>query len=80
MLNGIFKKPDFVYPYSMNGIGNDSVSYNNLDRYTGSNISYDIINGYFIVDNFAYSKLKEKINLDNCSIEYENLDLKVYYC
>jgi len=74
------KKPDYAYPYSMTGIGNDSVSYNNLDRYTGANISTNINKGYFIVDNFAYSKLKSKIDFSNCNLEYENKDLKIYYC
>ncbi len=82
------KKPDYVFPFSMTGIGNDSISYDGLDIYSGAQIftekpeeSY-----YVITDYYSLNKLKpfqrKKLNnlLENCNISYENKDLKIYGC
>ena len=82
------KKPDYVFPFSMTGAGNDTISFNNVDIYTGAPILTEKPKGsfYFIVDGFSYSKLKsfqiEKLNniLLGCNVIYENDDLKVHKC
>ncbi|MFA4960415.1 MAG: glycosyltransferase family 39 protein [Candidatus Pacearchaeota archaeon] len=87
------KKPDFVLPFSMDGRGSDQISYNNsdgntVDIYSGSPIlqSRPLESYYLIADIFSTSKLRpsqrEMLNLliKNCSISYENQDLKIYNC
>jgi len=82
------KKPDYVFPFSMNGIGSDSVSYNGKDVYSGAEIKTDRPNGefYFIADNFSLSKLRpsqrEKFDsiIKDCPIIHSNGDLNIYYC
>jgi len=87
------KKPDYVFPFSMSGIGEDTISYNKtngdiVDVYSGALISTDRPRGnfYFILDHYSEIKLKpsqrEKLNkiLKDCIISYENTDLKIYYC
>jgi len=82
------KKPDYVFPFSMTGIGNDTISYNNLDVYSGAKITTTKPSGkfYFITDYFSESKLKPwqredlYVILDGCLIVYENKDLRVYEC
>jgi len=89
------KKPDYVIPFSLNGIGEDQVSiinFNNqsVDIYSGAKIlDYNLLPSvpyYITSDSFSTSKLKpiQKANFDklvkNCSISYNNYDLKVYYC
>ncbi|PIN95372.1 hypothetical protein COU56_01825 [Candidatus Pacearchaeota archaeon CG10_big_fil_rev_8_21_14_0_10_31_9] len=82
------RKPDYVFPFSMSGIGNDSVSYNGADVYSGAKISTEKPSEdfYFIADNFALSKLtqsqKEQYSLivQNCSTRYTSRDLAVYDC
>jgi len=87
------KKPDYVFPFSMDGRGNDSVSYNKtngeiVDVYTGALISAERPEGdfYFILDYYSASKLKpsqkEKLDkiLEDCIVSYENKDLKIYLC
>jgi len=87
------KKPDYAFPFSMNGIGKDTISYNNsnnqrVDVYSGAPISTERPNQsfYFILDYFSAIKLKpdqreqlQKI-LENCTISYENKDLQIYDC
>ena len=82
------KKPDYVFPFSMTGIGSDSVSYNGKDIYSGAEIKTDKPEGkfYFIVDTFALSKLKtsqrDKFDeiINGCENIYANRDLTIYYC
>ena len=82
------KKPDYVFPFTMTGIGNDTISYNNVDIYSGSPVLMERPEGsfYFIIDGFSYVKLKpfqrEKLNniLLGCKIVYENDDLKIHKC
>ncbi|MBS3072217.1 glycosyltransferase family 39 protein [Candidatus Pacearchaeota archaeon] len=82
------KKPDYVFPFSMNGIGNDTISYNGTDVYSGAVIKTDKPDGdfYFIADNFALSKLspsqRQQYNVivQNCSKVYDARDLGVYEC
>ena len=82
------KKPDFVFPFSMDGRGSDSISYNGVDVYSGAKIRTTRPEGsYFVVgDYYSLSKLKpfqreefEKI-IEGCSVSYENKDLKIYEC
>ena len=87
------RKPDFVIPFSLTGIGDDQVSMNNsegevIDRYSGALILKEVPNRPYnlIADEFSVSKLKPIQqgffgNLtENCSISYSGLDLKVYFC
>jgi len=82
------KKPDYVFPFSMTGIGNDTISYNGADVYSGALISTEKPEEdfYFIVDYYSENKLKpnqkEVLNgiLKDCEIKYENRDLQVLKC
>ncbi len=82
------KTPDYVFPFSMNGIGNDSISYNRKDVYSGAKISMQRPNEdfYFIQDNYSRAKLKPfqvenlKKVLEGCEEVYKNSDLIVYNC
>lgn len=82
------KKPDYVFPFSMSGIGNDTISYDGVDVYSGALISMERPEGsfYFILDYYSVSKLKpnqvEKLDniLEGCVISYENRDLQIYEC
>jgi hypothetical protein len=87
------KRPDFVVPFSLNGIGFDQVSIINsegktIDMYSGADILYTVPNGhyYLTADRFSVSKLnpeqKEFFNLliRGCNQSYSAKDLTVYYC
>ena len=86
------KKPDYVLPFSMNGIGNDQISMNNsqgeiVDRYSGAPILNETIRRYYLTaDTFSISKLKPDqfqnyLGLvENCTKSYEAYDLYVWYC
>jgi len=87
------KKPDYVLPFSMDGRGDDQISYNTtdgrvVDVYSGAPILKDKPEGayYLVADEFSTAKLKEnqKEFLNNltkgCSIFYENNDLKIFEC
>jgi hypothetical protein len=90
------KKPDYVVPFSMSGIGKDSMSINNakgevVDRYSGSLILKEDLKEipkeyYLTADGFSISKLKPDqfqnyLNLiENCTNEYESYDLSIWYC
>ena len=86
------KKPDYVLPFSMNGIGNDQISRNCsaglCDVYSGALILKEIPNEsyYLTADAFSVSKLDPEqreflVDLTkNCSEEYSEVDLKIYYC
>jgi len=86
------KKPDYVFPFSLDGRGDDQVSRNTtrgvVDFYSGANISMNKPDGkfYFLADYFGNSKLKsaqrDKFSLivQNCSIAFEGNDLRVYSC
>lgn len=85
------RKPDYVIPFSMDGVGYDQISWNSsnglVDRYSGALIfDYNLTNFYLTADAFSVSKLKgyqrtEFNNLiSNCSIYYSARDLIVYRC
>ena len=87
------KNPDYVFPFSLDGRGDDQVSRNLsdgrvVDVYSGALISTVRPNSsfYFLADYFGASKLKtgqrEQFNqiVANCTISYENSDLRVYFC
>jgi hypothetical protein len=89
------KKPDYVLPFSMDGIGEDEISMNNtegivVDRYSGALIlePKEKPQGtfYVIVDNFSASKLKpsQKENLEflveGCEKVYKAKDLVIWKC
>jgi hypothetical protein len=86
------KKPDYVLPFSMNGIGNDQISRNCstglCDVYSGAMILGEIPNEnyYLTADSFSVSKLDPEqreflVDLTkNCSEEHSAVDLKIYYC
>ncbi|MEK6891193.1 MAG: glycosyltransferase family 39 protein [Nanoarchaeota archaeon] len=80
--------PDYVFPYSMNGIGTDTISYNGKDVYSGAIVTTERPSGefYFVADNFGLSKLrpsqKDKYDLivKGCENLYSNRDLAVWHC
>ena len=89
------RKPDYVIPFSMNGIGDDQISMNNskgevVDRYSGAKIlNYSSIPTgpyYVLADAFSVSKLKAKqltnfkLLTENCTSGYQAPDLEVYSC
>jgi len=82
------KKPDYVFPFSMTGIGDDSVSYGEVDVYSGAKITTQSPKKpyYVIADYYSLTKLKpfQKEDFDkiikNCDAPYENKDLKIYEC
>jgi len=89
------RKPDFVIPFSMNGLGEDQISRNNsqnqiVDRYSGALIlDYNSLPAkpyYVLEDYFSAVKLKpeQKANfdmlIDGCELKYEDETLKVLGC
>ncbi|HVY01339.1 MAG TPA: glycosyltransferase family 39 protein [Candidatus Nanoarchaeia archaeon] len=88
------KKPDYVIPFSMNGLGEDQISYNStkgtVDRYSGAAIlNYSSLPNkpFFVVaDAFSLSKLKPTqtelfLNLtENCTERYIRPDLGIVEC
>ena len=87
------KKPDYVFPFSMDGRGEDSISYINdknetVDAYSGALILKERPDEdfYFILDYFSFVKLKPSqrenlsIILENCSDFYKAKDYIVYSC
>ncbi|MFA4953083.1 MAG: glycosyltransferase family 39 protein [Candidatus Pacearchaeota archaeon] len=82
------KKPDYVFPFSMTGIGNDTISYKDVDIYSGAQIITKRPSGKYYVtgDYYSLNKLKpfqrENFNkiIEGCSVSYENKDLKIYWC
>lgn len=87
------RKPSYVIPFSMDGRGDDQISWNTtngvVDRYSGALIfdySKDIGSFYLLADSFSVSKLKleQRTKFDEltsrCSVVYSKVDLKVYEC
>ena len=81
------KKPDYIIPFSLNGLESGYALYENKDTYTGSPIWNNQEKGFiFLEDYFAYSKLgpsqREKLNQmkSNCYLIEENPSIKVYGC
>jgi len=87
------RKPDYVLPFSMDGRGEDQISWNLsdgrvVDRYSGALILKEAPKRpyYLLADSFSVSKLKpsqrENLNglIKNCEISYENRNLKIYGC
>src|SRR3989339_121772 len=85
------KKPDYVLPFSMNGIGEDSISWNCsigvCDRYSGAlMLNEDLESYYLVADLFSVSKLNDEQRLryegliEGCSLVWEQVDLKIYHC
>lgn len=86
-------KPDYVLPFSMNGIGNDQISMINednqlVDEYSGAPILTEKPKEpyYLIADTFSVTKLKPEqqefhTNLtQTCRIIYENPTVKIWEC
>ncbi len=87
------KKPAYVFPFSMSGIGKDSISYINkenekVDVYSGSKMLTTKPNEsfYFILDYFSATKLKPfqreqlQVILENCTGSYGNENVQIYSC
>lgn len=87
------RKPDFVIPFSLDGIGDDEISMSNpqgelVDRYSGAPILEEKPLGkyHLIADTFSISKLnssqKEFLSTltENCEMIYTSQDLKIYNC
>jgi len=89
------RKPDFVIPFSMDGRGDDHISFINatgdiVDRYSGAKIiNYSDMPDrpyYVTADYFSFSKLKavQRENFDkltgDCKVIYESMSLRVFYC
>lgn len=86
------RKPDFVVPFSLNGIGEDQVSTfkegKQVDLYSGAPILKEKPTEEYnlIADSFSVSKLKpsqreffSELTRD-CTIMYTNYDLQIYNC
>lgn len=89
------RKPDYVIPFTMDGRGDDQISFNNskgeiVDRYSGASIinySYIPERPYYVnADYFSFSKLKPSqredfyILTEGCEVKYEKIDLRIFYC
>ena len=87
------KKPQYVFPFSLDGRGTDQVSYNAtdgsvVDIYSGALIRTTRPKGefYFLADSFSLSKLKPEqkerfeVIVADCSIVYGGRDVMVYRC
>ncbi|MDP2925767.1 MAG: glycosyltransferase family 39 protein [Nanoarchaeota archaeon] len=89
------RKPDYVIPFTMDGRGDDQISYKKengeiVDIYSGSPIidySKKINKPYYVLeDSFSYSKLKPFQNtsyskiIENCTTVHNTDDLKIYEC
>ncbi len=81
------KKPDYIIPFSLNGLESGYALYKGVDSYTGSTVWANQEKGFiFLEDYFAYSKLgpsqREKIDKikSNCYLIEENPSIKVYGC
>jgi len=90
-----FKKPDYVIPFSMDGRGNDQISFMNssgdlVGRYSGAKIiNYSDMPKrpyYVTADYFSFSKLKpsQRENFDkltgDCEVRSESRSLRIFYC
>jgi hypothetical protein len=82
------EKPDYIIPFSMSGIGNDTISRDGRDIYSGAPIISQRPQGNYtlIADEFAISKLKPyqeallKNLTESCKELYKNPSLTVYGC
>ncbi|MEI7718973.1 MAG: glycosyltransferase family 39 protein [archaeon] len=87
------RKPDLVVPFSLNGIGEDQVSYNNskgevVDRYSGAQILKERPNeSYYLTADFFSTKKLKSAQLElynsltaNCTKSYSSQDLIVWHC
>ena len=90
------KKPKYVLPFSLTGIGNDSVSYNNskgeiVDKYSGARIINNLKDieekeFYFIASSFSVTKLKDnqeeniEIAMQECDLKYSKETLNIWFC
>jgi endonuclease YncB( thermonuclease family) len=89
------RKPDYVIPFSMDGRGEDQISFTNLTgdrvgRYSGAKIiNYSDMPErpyYVTADYFSFSKLKpsQRENFDkltgDCEVSYESRSLRIFYC
>lgn len=81
------KKPDYIIPFSLNGLESGYALYNGVDVYTGSVVWDNQESSFiFLEDYFAYSKVgptqREKLNemKSNCNLLEENPTVKVYGC
>jgi len=85
-----YKNPDYFIPFSLTGLQNSSLTYNNLDVYTGAeqfNFDNPQINSFILVeDKFGYSKLieyqRKNLNIikEKCTFLEESSLLTVYLC
>ncbi|MEK6915645.1 MAG: glycosyltransferase family 39 protein [Nanoarchaeota archaeon] len=81
------KKPDYIIPFSLNGLESGYALYEGVDAYTGAEIFNNQSSDFILLEDFfGYFKLseKEKSRLNdikqNCSIIEESNTLKVYSC
>jgi 4-amino-4-deoxy-L-arabinose transferase-like glycosyltransferase len=82
------RKPDYVLPFSMTRVGDDSVSWNGVDKYSGALISnYTLAKPFFLVaDDFSMNNLvPAQIELlrqmiGNCTETYKGKDYEIFSC
>ncbi|MDP3987081.1 MAG: glycosyltransferase family 39 protein [Nanoarchaeota archaeon] len=87
------RKPDFVLPFSLNGIGEDQISIENskgeiVDRYSGALVLVEMLEKPYnlVADSFSVSKLKPNQRdfheslIEGCELRYSSIDLRVYSC
>lgn len=81
------KKPDYVIPFSLNGLETGYVLHQGVDAYTGAEVWNNQTNEFvFLEDIFGFSKFDpnqistlDKIK-ENCTLIEQNPTLRAYYC
>jgi len=81
------KKPDYIIPFSLNGLETGYALHNGLDAYTGAEVFNNQVKEFiFLQDSFGYSKLgpsqREPVEAmkENCEIMEQSYTLQVYSC
>jgi len=79
------KKPDFVLGFTMNGIGNDSISRDGVDVYSGAPMGLISPPFFFVAETWAVDKLtdsqeEELALISACELRFETEKVAVYEC
>lgn len=81
------KKPDYIIPFSLNGLETGYALYNEVDSYTGAEIWNNQVSEFiYLEDGFGHSKLgpskREQLETmkENCELLEESRSLRVYSC
>lgn len=81
------KKPDYIIPFSLNGLDSGYAIYNQKDAYTGADIFKNQVKQFILIEDFfGYLKLSEseKSKLDNlkenCKLLEQSTTIMIYSC